>query len=427
MMTLRLLAIAFRNLLRAKRRNALAGGSMALGTAALVVSSGLADGITRQLSDNLVAVQTGHLQVVVRPDDFQPQNNPFDAYGQDRLPDAASLARRIEAEGRAAGVARAVPYLFVRGNAVSGSRSSVAWIVGIDPAREPELRAAQPAAEGGFLPEGDALAVYVSAVAARKLRLGVGDSVSFVVQTPQGAVNSLDATVCGTFRKGAPWYDNAFYVTLEAAQKLVDWPGGATNVKVLLADASPRALERGRRAVAATVAAAAPTPLPAGAQVKVEDYTQAGRFSYAIIQANQAALVMLSGFLFAAAGVGVVNAMLMSVRERTREIGTMRALGMRRSRVVRLFVLEGAALGVVSAAAGALAGSLVVAWLATHGIPMKAASLAWMAGGDVLYPELRAASLLRSSVSIVLLSTLAAVYPAVSASRLEPREALHHV
>ena len=426
-MTLRLLGIAFRNLLRAKRRNALAGGSMALGTAALVLASGLADGISRQLSDNLVAVQTGHLQVVVRPDDFHPQNNPFDAYGQDQLPDAETLARRIEAAGRAHGVVRAVPYLFVRGNAVAGSRSSVAWIVGIDPAQEPELKAAQSVVSGVFLPEGDETAVYLSEVAARKLRVGVGDSVSFVVQTPQGAVNSLDATVCGVFRKGAPWYDNAFYVTLGAAQTLVDWPGGATNVKVLLGDGAPRAIARARRAVETVVAAAAPSPLPKATRVTVESYAEAGRFSWAIIQANQAALVMLSGFLFAAAGVGVVNAMLMSVRERTREIGTMRALGMRRSRVVRLFVLEGLALGVASALVGALVGGAVVLYLAATGIPMGAAALAWMAGGDVLYPALVPASLLRATLSIVLLSTLASVYPAFSASRLEPREALHHV
>ncbi len=425
-MTLRLLALALRNLLRSRRRNALAGGSMAVGTAALVIASGLADGITRQLSDNLVAVQTGHLQVVVRPDDFQPQNNPFDAYGQDRLPDAELLARRIEAEGVGAGVRRAVPYLFARGNALAGSRSSVAWIVGIDPAREPELGALQRVTSGRFLPEGDDTAVYVAEVAARKLRVGVGDTVSFVVQTPQGAVNSLDAVVCGTFRKGAPWYDNAFYVGLGAAQTLVDWPGGATNVKVLLADASAASLVRARRSVEASVAAAAPRP-PAHARVKVESYAEAGRFSYAIIQANEAALVMLSGFLFAAAGVGVVNAMLMSVRERTREIGTMRALGMRRSSIVRLFVLEGFALGLVSAAVGAAAGAAAVLYWAGAGIPMRAASLAWMAGGDVLYPALRATSLLRAVASIGLLSTLAALYPAFSASRLEPREALHHV
>jgi putative ABC transport system permease protein len=426
-MTLRLLALAFRNLFRAKRRNALAGGSMALGTAALVIAAGLADGITRQLSDNLIRVQTGHLQVVVRPDDFQSQNNPFDAYGQDELPDAAALARRIEAEGRGADVVRAVPYLFVRGSAVAGSRSSVAWIVGIDPTREPELRAAQPAVSGRFLPEGDDLAVYVAETAARKLRVGVGDSVSFVVQTPQGAVNSLDATVCGTFRKGAPWYDNAFYISLGAAQQLVDWPGGATNLKVLLADGGERALQRARSSVEASVAKARPQGLARGTRVRVESYTEAGRFSYAIILANQAALVMLSGFLYAAAGVGVVNAMLMSVRERTREIGTMRALGMRRSRVVRLFLLEGLALGVVSAAAGALVGGAVVLALAARGIPMTVASLSWMAGGDVLYPALEPISVLWATASIVALSTIAAIYPAFTASRLEPREALHHV
>jgi ABC-type lipoprotein release transport system permease subunit len=105
----------------------------------------------------------------------------------------------------------------------------------------------------------------------------------------------------------------------------------------------------------------------------------------------------------------------------------MRALGMRRSRVVRLFVLEGLALGAVSALVGGAVGGAAVLCLAVAGIPMKAAALAWMAGGDLLYPALVPASLLRAVISIVLLSTLASVYPALSASRLEPREALQHV
>ena len=214
---------------------------------------------------------------------------------------------------------------------------------------------------------------------------------SFVVQTPQGAVNSLDAMVCGVFRKGAPWYDNAFYVTLAAAQALVDWPGGATNVKVLLEDGSPRALARARAggrgggrpgpAGAArdgdAASASRATPRPAASP---------GRSSRPTRRRSSCS----PGFLFAAAGVGVVNAMLMSVHERTREIGTMRALGMRRSRVVRLFVLEGMALGFVSALAGALGGAAAVLYLAATGISMNVTSLAWMAGGDVLFPVARA-------------------------------------
>src|SRR4029079_9324021 len=130
---MKLLGIAFRNLLRAKRRNALAGGTMALGTAALVLGSGLADRSARQLTRNLVAVQTGHLQVVVRPDDFVPQNSPFDAYGQEQIPGAVALAARLESKGARAGVWRAVPYLHGRATAMAGSRSSPGAIVGIQP------------------------------------------------------------------------------------------------------------------------------------------------------------------------------------------------------------------------------------------------------------------------------------------------------
>jgi putative ABC transport system permease protein len=420
-----LLSIAFRNLLRAKRRTLLSGGTMVLGSGALVLGSGLADGIARQLTDSLVAVQTGHVQVVARPLDFQPQNSPFDAYSMDRLLGAEELARRIEREGQAHGVLRAVPFLYGRGTAIAGNRSSLASVIGIDPAREPELRAALLAEAGGFLPAGDDTAVYIAAPMARKLRLSVGDTVSFVVQTPQGPVNALDAIVCGVFRKGAPWQDNSFYVSLNAAQTLYDWPGDATNVKVTLAGGSASKARR-IRPLLERIAADGPAPDPK-TKLRVETFEEAGRFSFSIIQANRTALAILSSFLFSAAAVGIVNALLMSVHERTREIGTVRALGMRRRSVVRLFVLEGFALGIVSAVVGVTLGASAVLYYGWRGIPMNTVTLAWMAGGDHLFPVLEATNVLRAAAAIALLSTLAAVYPARVASRLEPREALHHV
>jgi putative ABC transport system permease protein len=421
-----LVRIAFRSLLRSRRRNALSGGTMVLGCAALILGGGLSDGIARQLTRNLVAVQTGHLQVVVRPDDFEPQNSPFDAYGQDELPRAVALAARLEARGAELGVTRAVPYLQARGTAIAGNRSSLAVIVGIEPGREPELQAKLHPVAGSFLPADDALAVYVAEPMAKKLRLGVGDAVAFVIQTPQGAINSHDAIVCGVFAKDAPWYDNTFYVPLGAAQALLDWPGGATNVKITLADPSLKAARAAvpgvERVVAEMDVAAA-----AGTRVRVEPRDRAGRFSYSIIEANQTALGILSAFLFAAAAVGIVNAMLMSVHERTREIGTVRALGLRRADVVRLFLLEGLALGSVAALLGVILGGGGVLWLGARGIAMDTITLAWMAGGDRLVPVLEMASVARAALAIVVLSTLAAVYPARVASRLEPREALHHV
>jgi putative ABC transport system permease protein len=422
-----LLPIAFRNLLRAKRRTLLTGGTMVLGSAALVLGSGLSDGIARQLTGSLVAVQTGQLQVVVRAVDFVPQNSPFDAYGQDQIPMAGALAKAIEDEGREAGVTKAVPYLSGRVTALAGSRSSPGTLVGIDPARDVEIRGAFPAEAGSFLPEGDPSAVYVAAPVARKLRLAPGDTVSFVVQTSQGAVNSLDATVCGIFRKGAPWYDATFYVPLPAAQSLYDWKDGATNIKIGLNESGTAAARRKRPAIEAIVARAGKPPSASGVRVRVEAFDEAGRFAFSIIQANQTALLILSSFLFAAAAVGIVNSLLMSVHERTREIGTVRALGMRRGMVVRLIVLEGLALGIVCALLGvALGGGLVLYW-GSRGIPMNTMTLAWMAGGDRLFTVLDPGSVLRAVVSITTLSTLAALYPAHAASRLEIREALQHV
>lgn len=418
----RMLGIAFRNLLRAKRRNLLTGGTMALGSAALVLGGGLNGGIARQLVSNLVATQTGHLQVVVRPADFEPQNSPFDAYGLEHLPQAAALAARIEKEP---GVARAVPFLYGRGTALAGSRTSPVSLIGVVPNREPELRRAHPALEGAFLPAGDDLAAYVAAPLARKLRLAPGDSMSFVVQTPEGAVNSVDGVVCGVFAKGAPWFDNAVYVPLAAAQVLYGWEGGATNVKVMLEDGSVGSARRARPGIQAIVAAAGLRPAPKTV-VRVETYDEAGRFSFAIIQANATALLILSSFLFAAATVGVVNGMLMSVHERTREIGTIRALGMRRRSVIRLFLLEGFALGSVAALVGVSLGGALVLHLGRSGIPMNTMTLAWMAGGDRLFPVLRAPTVATAALAITALSTLAAVYPAWMASRLEPREALQH-
>jgi putative ABC transport system permease protein len=261
--------------------------------------------------------------------------------------------------------------------------------------------------------------VYVAEPVARILRLAVGDSVSLLIQTPEGAMNSLDAVVCGIFKKGAPWYDNTFFVPLEAAQKLEDSPGGMTNIK-LRARGSAGALEKARTALGASVAAVSPG-------TSVESAAEAGRFSFSIIQANEASLTILSLFLFAAASVGIVNAMLMSVHERTREIGTIRAMGMRRAGVVRLFLLEGLALGVVAAVLGVAVGGAMVLYWANVGIRMNTVTLAWLAGGDFLYPRLEGLSVLRAAFAIIALSTLAALYPAYAASRLEPREALHRI
>ena len=391
---------------------------MALGTAALVLGSGLSDGISKQLTDNLVAVQTGQLMLVRRDADFVRQNSPFDAYSSNLLLNTATLLREVESVAGELGIERVSPYLHARGTAIAGQRSSPAVILGIDTSREPEIFKALPPSRGttpGTLQDG----AYIGEPIARTLRLEPGDTVSVLIQTTEGAMNSVDLTVTGVFQKAAPWYDHTFVVPLVSAQRLVDSADGATNVK-LRVRGSGRSIEAAKSALEAVV-----SRVSQGATVETAEV--AGRFSFSIIQANETSLAILSMFLFAAAAVGIVNAMLMSVHERTREIGTIRALGVRRSGVIGLFVLEGLALGIVAAAIGVTVGSLLVLYWGQTGIRMNTITLAWLAGGDFLYPRLEFLSVLRAAAAIIGLSTLAAIYPARTASALEPREALHRI
>lgn len=391
---------------------------MAIGTAALILGGGLSDGISKQLTDNLLAVQTGEMMVVRREEGFVRQNSPFDAYSREPIRNSEALIKEMEKRSDELGLLTVAPYLHARGTAIASNRSTPAVVLGVVPEREPELFRALPPQKGAAL-SGQPEEVYVGEPAARILRLSVGDSVSLLIQTKEGAMNSVDAVVCGIFRKGAPWYDNTFFVPLSAAQRLDDSKEGVTNIKVR-ARGSKHALGATRGALSTLVSGLSP-----GATV--ESAEEAGRFSFSIIQANEASLTILSAFLFAAASVGIVNAMLMSVHERTREIGTIRALGVRRAGVVRLFLLEGLAMGIVAAVLGVLLGGALVLYWAQVGIRMNTITLAWLAGGDTLYPRLEIPSVLRAAFAIIALSTLAALYPAYAASRLEPREALHRV
>ena len=147
---MRLLGIAFRNLLRARRRrNALAGGTMALGTAALILGSGLSDGIARQLTDNLVSVQTGEIMVVKREEGFVRQNSPFDAYSNERIPESERLMAELEQHAGTLGIVRVAPYLHARGTAIASNRSTPAGFSGSSPRGSPNYSRRCPRSRAG--------------------------------------------------------------------------------------------------------------------------------------------------------------------------------------------------------------------------------------------------------------------------------------
>jgi putative ABC transport system permease protein len=130
------------------------------------------------------------------------------------------------------------------------------------------------------------------------------------------------------------------------------------------------------------------------------------------------------------AGVGILNLMLMAVFERTREIGILAAMGLKRREIMALFLLEGVLIGLLGTLAGCLLGGLVVSIVGRVGIEFATASqmgemMALL--GDRLYPRLQIRLLLGRAVTVALIAALASLYPAWQASKREPAEALHYV
>jgi len=124
---------------------------------------------------------------------------------------------------------------------------------------------------------------------------------------------------------------------------------------------------------------------------------------------------------------GVTNTALMSVFERTREIGTMRAIGSRRSLVLALFLLEALLLGLAGAVLGSGLGASLILVLGRTGIPAFSEAQRYSYGGDFIYPVLNPRDLVVIPAAMVLVCVLAALLPALMASGKRPADALRYV
>jgi len=158
--------------------------------------------------------------------------------------------------------------------------------------------------------------------------------------------------------------------------------------------------------------------------VQVETYDRKGRLYMGIIQAATIQAGIIDFFLLLAIAFGVAGAQILAVHERHREIGTMSALGTSRTAIRIIILMEGAALALVAGAAGALAGCAVSILLGRSGVGMSAEAFAWMVGGPTVSPLIDPAMILSRMVGLLLIVTLAGLYPASRAARLLPTAAM---
>lgn len=134
--------------------------------------------------------------------------------------------------------------------------------------------------------------------------------------------------------------------------------------------------------------------------------------------------------LLAMAATGIANTVLMAAYERTREIGTLRSMGLQRTGVLGMFALEGFWMGVIGGLIGALGGGLLCWYYSVNGIDLvsmmagKADQMDNIPISAKLYLEFSPVTMLGAWIVGIVVSVLASVYPAIAASRISPAEAV---
>lgn len=395
---------AFRNIFRHRSRTFLTIAAIVLGVTGIILSGGFIEDIFKQLSEATIHSRFGHIQIA-RQGFFSAKRADSEKFVIENPGGLISSVRKIP---RVTDVLIRMRFTGLANN----GRADIPIIgQGVEPGKESRLGTFLSITAGRQLTVDDAYGILLGEGVANGLKVGPGDFVTLLVNTPDGALNSLDFEVIGVFRTFSKDYDDrAVRIPLEAARDLLGSSGGHTLVLVLSdTGATDRVLGLLQEMLAGK-------PLEVRAWYDLADFYRKTvdmyKRQFGVLQLIILFMVVLS----------VANSVNMAIFERFGEFGTQMALGDRGTDIFRLILAENMLLGLLGAAAGVAVGSGLAWAISQVGVPMPPPpnSNAGFIASIRIVP-----SVLATAFAVGFLAAVfAAVLPARRASRLSVVEAL---
>jgi putative ABC transport system permease protein len=403
-------ALAWRNLVRQKRRTLLMGSVVAFGFAAFALAGGFIAQSFEGLKEGTIR-SVGHLQIV----DRRAVSRNEEATLEFGLKDA-DRAQEIAASDPA--VDAVLPRIEFVGLATNGAKSVPYLGLGVDP--KPEISASlagELVVAGRYLSTPDGEDVVLGTGLASALGVKTGDRITLMATTPDGSLNAVDGVVTGLVDVRIKELNDRYLAAgIGLVSRLLETSETVSKLIVFMKKGidENRVAPRLERALDA-----------AGFPVAIRRWEDLAVFY------GQVRLLYIGIFGFVGAVLVVIVilsaaiVMTMAVTERTREIGTLRAIGTRPAGIQKMFLAEGAVLAITGCVAGALLALVVRAALnasgiilppppgATHGLPINVR----------FYPLAYAAGV----AAMVGTMLVASWFPARRASRISIVEALTHV
>ena len=400
--------------LRARRRegfiSVIAGFSflgIMLGVATLIIVMAVMNGFRQELLDKILGLN-GHLLI-------QPLESP--------LADWEPVADRVS---RVPGVRLAAP--IVEGQALASSPFNAAGVLvrGIRGADLAKLGSIARNVKQGTL-EGfdEGTAVAIGRRLADQLTLRAGDSVTLVA--PRGAVTPMGTTprikpykIAAVFEIGMSEYDSAFvFMPLKEAQAYFNRRGDVTAIEVYTND--PDRIQQFRQ----------PVSQAANRPIFIIDWRQRNSTFFNALQVERNVMFLILTLIVLVAALNIISGLIMLVKDKGQDIAILRTMGATQGSIMRVFLITGAAIGVVGTIVGFIVGTIVCL-----NIESIRQFLSWLTSTELFSPELYFLSRLPAQMDVgettavvvmaLALSLLATLYPSWRAARLDPVEALRY-
>ncbi len=402
-----LFSIAFKNVIRYRRRTTLTSLVLAFGIMIFIFMSGLLKGFDDKSFENQIQFETG---------DFKIRSASFDEESPLDISNFITNYRNAES------ILDTKPYVISYTERLSfsadldnGKESTPIVVIAIDPRREDTVfTTSNFIIKGGLENEGAVLGESL----ARALKVSIGDQVFVTFRNAQGTYDSVELNVSGIINAPDPQVNNStIYMSIFDAWKYLN-TDRVTELVLKTKD------YKGYKKYE-------PDLMSSMSGMKVYDWEELGKDFIAIGQAKSKSIGILLFFIAIIAVIGIINTMLMSVFEKKREIGTMKALGMTDGEIKYIFVYEGLLIGVIGTIIGLAAGILINLYFAINGMDVSAMmgsniDIGWKVMG-VVKSGWDAASIIRAVIVSLVVSVAASYYPAGKTAKLQPAECLRSI
>lgn len=400
--------VALLNILRNGRRSLITLAAVIFGCTSLIVFGGFVQSMYDGMRESMIRSQLGHIQIYAEgynqygkaePENYQIASSKLD-----------QISEVIEGQTETLVVA---PRLNFNGLLSDGKQSIAITGIGVDAEKEVLLSSAIHVTEGEDLFPEDEAAAHLGEGLFNSLDAQVGDYLTLLASTQDGAINAVDIQIAGVISTGVKELDDRLLrVNLPLAQELL-YTSDVTRLVVLLEET-----EITDKAVGDLQTAFSEQSL----NLEIKSWWDLAGYYHQVVGLFNGVFGFITVIVLVIVALSISNTMLMAVMERTREIGTIRAMGGTPTQVVGLILLESVFLGII----GSLLG-LLVGVLAAKGITYAEWMMPRPPGSTQDYPIrvfVVSEILIKTFALGFLISLISSVYPAVKASRIPVVNAL---